>query len=114
MLLAPQSARAWSGWSDTDRALLVASNIALAADWASTRNAARQDWPGGLFEQNFILGRYPHQDKVDLYFIALIATNYLIADNLSTGKRKFYLSIRAITHAHAAHNNVQLGMEIKF
>jgi hypothetical protein len=107
-------AYAWSDWDSTDKTLFVASSVAMTADWATTRYAARSDWPGGLYEINPILGKYPHQDKVDLYFVALLVSNYFIADYLKGDMRRWYLTIRIASHGQAANNNINLGMEIRF
>lgn len=114
LLILSFPAHAWSDWSTTERALFTASSAAMIADWATTRNAARHDWPGGTYEQNIVLGRYPHQDRVDIYFVTLLITNYFIADYLPGDHRKFYLSVRALTHADAARNNIEIGWKIRF
>jgi hypothetical protein len=107
-------ARAWSDWSDSDRALFISSSVAMTADWATTRYAARNDWPDGLYETNPILGKYPHQDQVDLYFVTMLISNYFIADYFKGNNRTFYLAIRTVTHGAAAQNNVSLGMRLQF
>jgi len=104
----------WDDWTQETKTLFVASQLAITADWATTRNAARQDWPNGTYETNIILGHYPSTDKVDLYAIALLVSNYYITDWLPPNRRSIYLTIRTISHGAAAAHNVSLGFRLSF
>ena len=105
----------WANWSDLDKKLFVASQIAIVADWSTTRYGTRHynDLPN-IRETNIIIGSYPSTNKVDLYCIALLVSNYYIADNLSTENRTFYLSVRTLTHGIAARHNVTMGWQMRF
>ncbi len=105
----------WESWSDSDRTLFVASQIAITADWATTRYGVRNrhNLPG-LHETNLILGPYPSTNRLDLYFVIMLASNYYIADTLKSDDRKLYLTIRTVTHGLAARHNVQLGWQMRF
>ena len=63
------------------RGVLVASTVALAADWQTTRCFAQHGWvtpDGWLFEEgNPIMGAKPDTRRVDLYFAAAAAINVL-------------------------------------
>lgn len=104
----------WSSWDSDTRALFVASTVAIAADWATTRYGVTHGFPNNTYETNPILGRYPSRDRVDLYMIGILVSNYYITDWLPPQYRGFYLTWRTATHGFAAHNNVQLGWKIEF
>ena len=102
----------WSTWADNEQRMFVASNIAIVADWATTRDISKR-YHEGYYEKNMILGPYPSKDRVDLYFIGLLVSNYYLADY--TNKYPFYyLTFRTATHGHAAINNVNIGIRLRF
>jgi hypothetical protein len=107
-LLPTSSFAEYSDWNDDDKKLFIASNIALALDWATTRRMADKNWPDGLYETNVILGRTPHKDTLDLYFIGLVISNYFITDMVPKEHRSTYLTIRIVTHGAAGINNHSL------
>ena len=113
LLLVPSAAWAWEDWDRETKTMFVASSIAITADWATTRNAADQGWPG-VRETNPILGDYPSTSEVDVYMIGLLVTNYFITDWLPEEYRNFYLGVRIFTAGGAAYNNAQLGFGIRF
>jgi hypothetical protein len=98
----------YSDWNEDDKKLFIASNIAFALDWATTRRMADKNWPDGLYETNPILGRAPHSDAVDLYFIGMVISNYFITDIVPKEYRSKYLTIRIVTHGAAGINNHSL------
>ena len=104
----------WSDWSPETKGLFVASQLAIAADWATTRYGVSHGFPNNTYETNPILGRYPSRDRVDLYMIGMLIGNYYVTDWLPAEYRNFYLGVRLVTHAGAAHNNVQLGWRLQF
>jgi hypothetical protein len=105
----------WESWSDTDRKLFVASQIAITADWATTRYGVRnRDNLPGLRESNIILGPYPSTDRLDLYFVVMLVSNYYIADIVPDDDRKLYLTVRTVSHGLAARHNVQAGWQLRF
>ena len=102
----------WDTWADDEQRMFVASNIAIVADWATTRNMTSR-WNEGYYEKNVILGPYPSRDRVDLYFIGLLAANYYVADYF--GKYKIYYFVyRTATHGAAAINNHNIGLRLSF
>jgi len=105
----------WESWSDSDRTLFVASQIAITADWATTRYGVRNrpSLPG-IRESNIILGPYPSTDRLDLYFVTMLVSNYYIADRLPSDNRGLYLIVRTVSHGLAAQHNVQVGWQMRF
>ena len=102
----------WDTWTDDEQRMFVASNIAIVADWATTRNMTSR-WDEGYHEKNNMLGPYPSRDRVDLYFIGLLAANYYLTDYF--GKYRVYYSFyRTALHGSAAINNHNIGLRISF
>jgi hypothetical protein len=101
-------------WTDTDKKLYIASQLAIIADWSTTRYAARHNFPTGTYETNIILGRQPSVAKVDLYCIGLLLTNHLIADAMPNELRGFYFTFRTVAHGAASIHNVQAGWQMRF
>ena len=105
----------WKDWSDSDKGMFVASTVAITADWMTTRYYSKHqsDFPQ-YYETNPILGKHPTAQSVDLYFAALVVSNYYIADWLPPEFRGFYLGLRTGAHASAAMGNVRIGWKMQF
>jgi hypothetical protein len=114
ILLTCGPARAWQDWTTTDQNLFIASSVAITADWATTRWAARNNWPNNTHENNPILGRRPTVSTVDSYFVFLLISNYAIAQAVPQEYRGMYLTFRTVTHGSAVQGNVELGWRVKF
>ena len=118
LLFTTTSQADWQDWKDRDRALFVASQLAITADWATTRYASRHwdQFRSTSQESNIFLGPYPSTAKVDLYFIGLLVSNYYITDWMPNNNyRTFYLGVRTYVHGQAAHNNqVMFGWRAQF
>ena len=107
------AAAAIDSWSTDDQRLFWLSQTAITLDWITTRQMASAGWPNDLYETNKILGRKPHKDSVDVYMIAMLATNYWIADSIHKDMRTRYLGLRIVTHTAAALNNRKLIVEYR-
>ena len=102
----------WDTWTPDEQKMFVASNIAIVADWATTRDITRR-YDEGYYEKNVILGPYPSKDRVDLYFIGMLVSNYYFTD--WSGKyRIYYTFARTATHGYAAINNHNIGLRLSF
>ena len=106
----------WDSWSESDRRWFVASQIAITADWMTTRYGVlhRDELSPSLRESNAILGPYPNVGQVNAYFLVMLASNYYIADNIPAEGRGMYLFLRTATHGGAAHFNMQAGWRLHF
>ena len=99
-------------WTTDEKRMFIASNIAIVADWATTRDISRR-YDEDYHEKNVIMGPYPSRDRVDLYFIGLLVSNYYLTD--WSGKyRIYYTFARTATHGYAAVNNVNIGLRLRF
>ena len=115
-ILATQARADWDSWTDTNRRWFVASQLAITADWMTTRYGAlhRNELDPGLYESNKFLGPYPSVGRVNAYHIILLTSNYFIADALPPDERNIYLFFRTVTHGSAAHHNVMGGWQLRF
>ncbi len=115
-LLSLSSHAGYSDWKEEDKKLFIASNFAIALDWATTRDMSKR-YNEGFYEKGLILksigGEQPKTSTVDLYFIARLATNYFLADYL-TEYKKPYLIMTTITHTGAGINNIGIGLKVNF
>ena len=106
----------WDNWSDDDRKLFIASNIAIVADWGTTLDIARNPTKYtevGPIARN-VIGEHPSVSGVNLYFIARTILNYYTTDRLQDDYRRYYLIFTIVDHGAAAIHNYQIGLRIKF
>ncbi len=110
----------YSDWSDYDKKLFVASNVAIALDWGTTRNMTKR-YDEGYYEVGPILkgigGEQPKTSTVDLFFIARLAANYFITDYLQKNNSEYkrtYLYMTTIAHTGAGINNMSIGLKVDF
>ena len=104
----------WNSWQDRDKALFVASEVAILADWATTRYATR-NWNNTTYhETNPILGQRPSTSFIDFYMMTLLLSNYYITDRLSDEIKPYYLTFRIAIHGYAAHRNMQINWHMRF
>lgn len=106
----------WDSWSDDDKKLFVASNIAIAGDWMTTADIARNPTKYkevGLVAKTLI-GEHPSTNSVNLYFLVRTVLNYYITDNLTGDQKTYYLFFTTSSHGIAAIHNYQIGLRIGF
>ena len=114
ILPAQAQAQAEEPWSDRSKLWAATSAIALANDWATTRDMT-QRYNEGYHELNPILGRYPSRDRVDLHFLIAIPAVYLIADNIESDiNRTRWLQLVTIVEGAVSLNNVRIGLRWGF
>ena len=106
----------WDEWSDTDKKLFVASNIAIFGDWQTTRDISRNpnDYREVGLIPKMVIGEHPSASSVDLYFLARFAVNYYLADTITGSNKTLYLTIATVSHGAAAVNNYNIGLRIRF
>ena len=98
-------------WTGPQKEALIASELMLAADWAQTRQIARN--PALFRELNPILGEHPSVGRVNTYFLAAMTLNYLFADWLGDN-REFYLGAIAVSEGVVVNRNASLGLKVRF
>lgn len=103
LMLIPSAAWAWEDWDKQTRDNFWRSTNWIALDWHSTDMIASRGWVG-YRETNKIMGPYPSQEEVALYFAARIGLNYWMHDQ---GLDIIALPF-SIIHAHAAYSNYRL------
>jgi len=107
-----------SNLPEEDRALFIASNLAIAADWQTTKDISRR-LDEGYYEKGpivkYLIGSHPTPARVDSYFAARFFINYYIACKLDSPQYKnVYLWATTLSHGYAANNNYRIGLRIRF
>jgi hypothetical protein len=102
----------FEGWTDTEKALLVTSELALLADYKSTSSVL---YPSrGYKEMNPLIGEQPGQDRLTAWFVGWMIGHYFIANSLDHDTRVKYLLTLTIVETMAAGHNVSIGARINF
>jgi hypothetical protein len=100
-------------WSDRSRFWAASSAVALANDWATTRDMT-QRYQEGYYERNPILGHDPSTQRVDLHFLVCIPAIYLVADYLPEEDRVKWLKTVTLVEAVVSTNNLRIGLRWRF
>jgi len=101
-------------WSDTSRFWAATSALALANDWATTRDMTHR-YGEGYWETNPTLGANPSQSRVDLHFLVCVPAIYLYADYLNNDEdRIMWLKIVTAVEAVVSANNLRIGLRWRF
>ena len=112
-LLAPfRTAQAADDWSMEERTTFAVSSVLLVADWAQTRQIARN---ADLFhETNPVLGTHPSMGRVNAYFATALALNYVIGNSLPTGwRRAWFVGVQSV-EANVVRHNLSIGLNLSF
>lgn len=107
------SASANDEWTKEQKNWYIASNVAIIADWATTRNMTRR-YDEGFTERNFILGDRPSLQRLDLYFTGYLIGHYFLTDYLQGDTRLKYLKIVTFVEFGAVGNNLSVGLRLRF
>ena len=99
-------------WTNEEKIWGTVAGSMLLGDWTTTRYGSRH-WHEGYYEKNVILGKHPHTDKVDLYFLVVIPAAYLAADYFSDYRKIILMSLSA-TELVMVGNNLSIGLKLKF
>ena len=103
-LSVPSTAIAWEDWDSKTRDSFLRTTNWITLDWHSTNLSAADGW-NGVRELNPILGPYPTQEEIALYFVARVGLNYWMHDK---GWSKT-ASLLSIGHVAAAVNNYNIN-----
>ena len=99
-------------WTDEEKIWGTVAGTMLLGDWTTTRYGSRH-WHEGYYEKNLILGKQPHTDRVDLYFLLVIPAVWLAADYFSDYRKIILMSLSA-TELAMINNNLSIGLKLKF
>lgn len=104
--------------SEEDQKWFIASNVAIFADWQTTRDIVRQADKGyheaGPIAKK-VMGVHPTYTSVDSYMAARFLINYYIACQLENSDMKhMYLIVTTASHGLAATSNYNIGLRIRF
>ena len=118
LLITSSANAACSMLSEEDYKWFIASNVAIFADWQTTRDLARRTNEGyrevGPLARQLI-GTQPTVARVDAYVAARFLANYYLACQVENSQFKHtYLIITTASHGLAAANNYNIGLRIRF
>jgi hypothetical protein len=117
-LLCGNASAGCSMLSEEDQKWFVASNVAIFADWQTTRDLARRTNEGyrevGPIAKQLI-GSQPTVARVDAFVAARFLINYYLACQVENSEFKHtYLIITTASHGLAAASNYNIGLRIRF
>ena len=98
-------------WTKKDTAYQAAFLTLMAADWLQTKEIARNP---NYHERNFVLGRNPSQNEVDIYFLSTSILHTGIAYCLSKKYRRYWQYIFIGVEAGCVGHNYSTGIRINF
>ena len=118
LLISSSANAACSMLSEEDRKWFIASNVAIFADWQTTRDLARRTNEGyreiGPIAKQLI-GSQPTLARVDAFVAARFLVNYYIACRVENSEFKHtYLIVTTASHGLASVNNYSIGLRIRF
>lgn len=118
LLISSSANAACSMLSEEDQKWFIASNVAIFADWQTTRDLARRTNEGyreiGPIAKQLI-GSQPTLARVDAFVAARFLVNYYIACRVENSEFKHtYLIVTTASHGLASVNNYSIGLRIRF
>lgn len=90
---------------------LYASNTSIAIDWLQTKEIARNP---NYYEKNEILGKYPSQNEVDLYFLGCLTGNTLLYYLIPEPWNKWFVVGVTVSQSKTIFDNHSIGIRIRF
>lgn len=105
-------AHAAEPWSTTDKVLGTATGLAILADWAQTRQIAKN--PDKWRETNELLGEHPSVGDVNRHFLIYGATVGILAHISPPPIRKALLGGVLVYQIDLVSENYSLGIEVKW
>lgn len=103
---------AHSEWTKQDSAWQLAYTALHVADWAQTRNIARN--PDEFHETNPILGRHPSVSEVDDYFLVTGVAHALVSAALPPKYRRKWQAAGIVVEAGAVAHNYSIGISMSW
>ena len=117
ILLIPVATNAamFDDWDTTDIILGATwTYLTLELDRRQTITIGKDD--NGFYEDHFItkgvIGKKPSKGEVNTYFIATWVLNMLIADNLESEARKFWLTTLSFSSWQCVDGNRRIGVKM--
>ena len=98
-------------WTKQDTYWQIGVLVTQIIDWGQTREIAVNP---EYYETNPIFGKHPTLQEVDMYFIACIAGNYLIAKALPNNWRRKWQIGSMLLQSYFITNNYRIGLKISF
>lgn len=94
-------------WDSTDTACELAYATAHVMDWRQTLDIKRHP---GMYETNPILGRHPHDDKINAYFAGTLLAHAVVSYLLPGKYRHIWQGLSIGAEGYQVYANYQLGL----
>lgn len=98
-------------WTDEQKILAGVAYTAMVIDYGQTRTIAKTPW---FHENNPMLPKYPTISQVNRHFAIAAVASYLIAENLPSEQRTWFLRGLALVQVGVVAHNVSLGIRMDF
>lgn len=105
---------AFDEWTKTDTALQATYTVLHVIDWGQTSHQAKIGWVGTYHENNPILGTYPTEKSVHVYFASTLVAYTIISYALPTPWRKVWQGVGIGIELGAIGNNYNIGFRSLF
>lgn len=99
-------------WTHDDTRYQAAFIAAAVADWGQTLCIANN--PDRFYETNFLLGRHPSSDRVNIYFPAAIVLHTVVAVALPPKYRRAWQLVWIGIETSMVLNNASIGIKLDF
>ncbi len=86
--------------------------IHLMVDWRQTQQIVEK--PGLFYETNYILGPHPSMGSVNRYFMASVATTFLVSEYAPRGAAKTIMRSLMFFEGGVVQHNWNIGLKFNF
>ena len=111
LLLVASNGFCGDDWTALDTSFQATLLTLKAVDWLQTKEIARNP---KYSETNFILGKYPKQNEVDLYFASSAIAHTVIAYYLPSKLRRVWQCMFLFIQVGCVSHNYNAGIRIRF
>lgn len=111
LLILSSTSYATDVWTKKDTTYQAICLTLKAVDWLQTKEIARNP---NYYELNPILGKYPSQNEVDLYFASTAIAHTIIAYYLPKKYRRIWQCVFIGIQAGCVGHNINAGINIHF
>lgn len=105
------SSQCFGQWTTEQKYLAGVAYTAMVVDYGQTRSIVGHPT---FYEQNPLLGEHPTMGRVNRHFALSALASYLIAENLPSEQRTWFLRGLALVQVGVVAHNVSLGIRMDF
>ena len=110
--LIPFNCFAFDEWSKQDIALQALYTGLHVTDWGQSRYITKH--PDKYYEKNWVLGKYPSKDTVDIYFASTLVGHTLVTHMLPKDYRILWQFMTILVELSVVPSNFNMGVKVDF